>query len=467
MSNLIRIADLVLNRPLLVHPDKVPLILNVLSGRIPLIDSESIADFRAAAEARIADLPEDAQAIMRGPAPDASRFFGSSYDVDPVTGREVGLPYRRTPEGVAIISVLGALANRGTSLTGGSMSKQSYEGLKFQLAHAAADPKTTSVILDLESPGGQAIGAFEAADAVRALAEAKVVVAVPNGMAASAAFAIASGATKIVVPPTGIVGSIGVVMVHMEVSRALAKEGVTPTLIFAGAHKVDGNPLEPLSKEVRADLQAEIDQVYEMFVETVAKGRPRMTSKAVRDTEARTYMGADAVRAGLADEVGTFEDVLADLSRRGDRRASTASARGMSMANDKGASAAEANAGIPKEQHDAAVAAARAEGVAEGTKAGATAERTRIGAILSLEEAKGRQTQALAIATSTDLSAEQAKVILGASAATSAPAAARAGGSPIGIVVDDKSADKGANADALSADDIAASLNKEFGALRF
>lgn len=314
MTNLIRIAESVLNRPLLVHPDKVPLILSVLSGRIPL-DSEAIADLRERSESQIDGLPNDAQIIMRGPAPDASRFVGSSSDTDPTTGRSSSLPYRRTSQGVAIISILGGLANRGTSLQGGSMSRQSYEGIKFQLAHAGGDPKTTSVVLDLQSPGGEAIGAFEAADAVRALASKKPVIAVVNGMAASAAYAIASAASKIVTTPTGLSGSVGVVMVHADYSRALDREGVKPTMIFAGQHKVDGNPFEPLSDTVRSDLQAEVNQFYEMFVATVAKGRPGMSSKAIRETEARTFMGADAVRVGLADEVGSFETAIAELTR--------------------------------------------------------------------------------------------------------------------------------------------------------
>ncbi|TIL81578.1 MAG: S49 family peptidase, partial [Mesorhizobium sp.] len=170
--------------------------------------------------------------------------------------------------------------------------------------------------LDMHSPGGEAVGAFETAALVRDLAARKRTVAVVNGMAASAMYAIGSGATEIVTTETGISGSIGVVLLHADFSRQLDREGITPTLIHAGAHKVDGNPFEPLSDAVREDLQAEVDAFYESFLVTVAKGRGnRLTAAAARKTEARTFIGQAAVDAGIADRVGSFELVLADLTR--------------------------------------------------------------------------------------------------------------------------------------------------------
>ncbi|RWF97659.1 MAG: S49 family peptidase, partial [Mesorhizobium sp.] len=106
----------------------------------------------------------------------------------------------------------------------------------------AADPAVRSVILDMHSPGGEAVGAFETAALVRDLAARKRTVAVVNGMAASAMYAIASGANEIVTTETGIAGSIGVVLLHADFSRQLDRDGITPTLIHAGAHKVDANP---------------------------------------------------------------------------------------------------------------------------------------------------------------------------------------------------------------------------------
>jgi signal peptide peptidase SppA len=289
VSSLLHLADRVLNRPLLITPEKLAVIASVLEGRIGI----DASDLRS--------------------IPDASRFAGSSTDHDPATGSRVGLPYKRTSEGVAILPVLGSLVNRG-AWVGASSGLTSYEGLKYQLSQAAADPKTRSVLIDLDSPGGEAVGAFEAAEAVRAVAARKPVVAVVNGMAASAAYAIASGATRIITTPSGLSGSIGVVMLHADISGAMSKAGIKPTLIYAGARKVDGNPYGPLSAEVKASIQAEIDGFYDAFIATVAAGRPKLSAGAIRATEARVFIGEAAVRAGLADAIGTFESALADLA---------------------------------------------------------------------------------------------------------------------------------------------------------
>jgi signal peptide peptidase SppA len=171
-------------------------------------------------------------------------------------------------------------------------------------------------LLDVDSPGGEAIGAFEVADVVREAAQEKQVVAVVNGLMASAAYAIGSAASRIVTTSSGVSGSIGVVMLHADYSHALHERGVKPTLIHAGARKVDGNPYQPLTDDVKAELKAEVDKFYDLFVSGVARGRKRMTEKSVRETQARTFIGIDAVDAGLADSVGSFESVLADLTAK-------------------------------------------------------------------------------------------------------------------------------------------------------
>ena len=203
--SLAHIADRALNRPLLITPEKAAVIMSVLSGRIGI----------------------DAAAL----APEASRFAPNEL-VD-ARGRPTA-PYSRTPEGIGIITIAGSLVNRGAWI-GASSGLVSYEGIKAQLAAIAADSKVTSVILDLSSPGGEAVGAFETAAAVRDLAKSKHTVAVVNGMAASAAYAIASGATEIVTTETGVAGSIGVVLLHADYSAALAERAGSVCLNSFGA----------------------------------------------------------------------------------------------------------------------------------------------------------------------------------------------------------------------------------------
>lgn len=371
---LMRIADRVLNTPLLITPEKAEVITSVLSGRIG-VDS-----------------------------PEASRFVGSSVEVMP-SGAERRLPYK-VKDGVAVITIVGTLVNRGAWI-GANSGLTSYEGISHQISSAAADQSVHSIILDLHSPGGEAVGAMEAADVVRRAAKTKPVVAVVNGMAASAAYAIASGATEIVTTETGVSGSIGVILLHADFSRQLDREGITPTLIFAGAHKADGNPYGPLPESVREGLQAEVDAFYSLFVTTVAKGRgSRLSTAAARRTEARIFIGQAAVDAGVADRVGSFESVLSDLSRAKGR--STKVQKGDTrMDSTQGAPAANEDAGIPKSTHDAAVKQAgvdgHAAGVEAGKKLGSEAERGRLSAIVNADGIKGN---ALRLAAALDLAAK-------------------------------------------------------------
>ena len=164
-------------------------------------------------------------------------------------------------------------------------------------------------MLDLNSPGGEATGAMETGALVRSIAAKKPVVAFVNGMAASAGYAIAAGATTIVSTPTGAIGSIGVVMLHLDRSAALAKAGVKPTLIHAGKYKVDGTSIQALPADAKARIQKSIDGFYALFVSHVARLR-KIDPAAVMATEGGILLGQDAVAAGLADKVGDFDAAL-------------------------------------------------------------------------------------------------------------------------------------------------------------
>jgi signal peptide peptidase SppA len=192
--------------------------------------------------------------------------------------------------------------------------------------------------LDIDSPGGEAVGAFEAAALVRSVGAKKPVTAVVNGMACSAAYALASAATTIIATPSAIVGNIGVVMLHRDLSGAFEKAGVKPTLIFAGARKVDGNPYQPLPPGVRADLQNEVDQYYRMFVDCVAAGRgTKLTAAAAKATEARTYIGIDAISAGLADQIGGLDSAIVTDARRASQNSRRSSSEKIDINNIYGA----------------------------------------------------------------------------------------------------------------------------------
>jgi signal peptide peptidase SppA len=377
-----RIAAQFYNRPLLLAPHAAETISAFLMSRIGAGPrSANVSDDSGASmEVFRATETEAGAEVHRARA---SRFYGQTALDD--QGRPQ--PFRRTQDGVAIITLVGEFVNRGAWI-GASSGLISYEGTKAQITAAARDPNTKAILLDIESPGGEAIGAFEAAAVVREAAKLKPVVAVPNGMAASAAYAIASGASRIVVPPTGLAGSIGVVMTHLDFSKFLETEGVKPTLIFAGSHKVDGNPYQALPDSVRAELQAEVDDFYSQFVSTVAAGRKGLTEQRIRATEARVLKGEAAVAAGLADSVGTFEEVLADLSRGNSGRSSPSSTtmKGNRMNTSTGAPAADL---AGQQTNEKPTTAAELRGaypdlVLSIETAAASAERTRILGIAAL-----------------------------------------------------------------------------------
>ncbi len=123
------------------------------------------------------------------------------------------------------------------------------------------------VLLDIDSPGGQAAGAFDCADMIYRLRQQKPVWALCNDTACSAAMLLASACSRRLVTQTSRIGSIGVMMSHVSYAGHLAQAGVDITLIYSGAHKVDGNQFEALPAEVRQNMQQRIDAARRMFAE--------------------------------------------------------------------------------------------------------------------------------------------------------------------------------------------------------
>jgi capsid assembly protease len=301
-----QIAQRAFNTPLLVEPSKAMAFLSGLGPRITGRQLRLAGDEVAPEDVVHASLPVRAGILTNG--------LAEQYQRD-----------GRTPfamiDGIAVIEVSGVLVHRGAWI-GQSSGQTSYEGIASQLAAAASDPAVRGIALEIDSFGGEVAGVFDLADAIRVARAAKPIWAFVAEHAFSAGYALASQADRIILPRTGAIGSIGVVVMHADLSGQLSDAGVTVTLIHSGAHKVDGNPYAPLPDPVRARIQAEIDSIRSLFAETVAAGRGRrLSAEAALATEAECYRGAEAVAAGLADEVSdpasafaAFADVV---NRRG------------------------------------------------------------------------------------------------------------------------------------------------------
>jgi signal peptide peptidase SppA len=304
--------------------------------------------------------------------------------------------------GLAIIPVSGTLINR----FGGSYGYVTgYNFIRSQALAAEADPDVVGIVFDLNSYGGEAAGCFECSADLKSLIT-KPTLGVIDSNCYSACYAVGSAMDRLVATPSAGVGSIGVVMMHVDMSKALADFGYKVTYIFSGDHKVDGNPYEALPDDVRANLQANVDARRQEFAQLVADNRG-LDLKAVLDTEARSYRAEEALSLGLIDAIESpsvaVQAFLDELS------GSTPSKRKDQPMSEKSTPGSD----------DQALATANAAAEAR------TAERARISGIQSCEEAKGRETLANHLALNTDMSVDAAKAILAASpTAAATPAAA-------------------------------------------
>ena len=307
-----QIAQRAFNKPLMVDPAKA---LAFLSGLGPRITGKEITF-----EGLAVDSVDQATAALSARA----SLFGN--DLAQRHQRNGTLPFA-VVDGIAVIEIAGTLVHRGAWI-GQSSGLTSYEGIAAQLQAAVADPGVRGIALDIDSFGGEVAGAFDLADRIRAARAQKPVHAFVAEHALSAGYVLASQADRIVLPRTGAVGSIGVVALHTDMSGALDQKGIAVTLIHAGAHKIDANPYQPLPEAVHDQMQRELEVVRFLFAETVSAGRgDRLTHAAALATEAAVFRGANAIAAGLADDLA---DPVAAF------HAFAAAPRGSSSSNRKG-----------------------------------------------------------------------------------------------------------------------------------
>lgn len=296
--------------------------------------------------------------------------------------------------GLAFIPVSGSLINRfGQSwgyVTG-------YNFIRAQLAAALADDDVEGIVFDVNSYGGECAGCFELADDIFASRAIKPSIAVVDSNAYSAGYALASSANRVVLTPSGGAGSVGVVAMHVDMSKMLSDWGINIQFIHSGDHKVDGNPYEPLPDSVRAGIQSDVDESRNEFVDVVARNRG-LESKVVFDTQAKCYGAKEAMSLGLVDAVmppgKAVEAFLRELTGSESSQETV-----MSEAIKPGAEGAATQVSAPT--------------AAESRQA----ERTRIAGITGCEEAAGKSALANHLALNTELSVDDAKAILVASPA--------------------------------------------------
>lgn len=185
-----------------------------------------------------------------------------------------------------------------------------YDNITGAINEGLNDPKATSILLNINSGGGAVTGMSDTASFIEQANKVKPVKAYAEN-AASAAYRLAVATPHITVSDTGIIGSIGVLRIHTEMSKANEMAGIKTTVLRSGEFKALINPVEPLTEAALNQEQAKLDHLYKAFSKSVEAGRnlsaDHMDTKA---GQGREFIGQMGVAVGLADKVGGYDQAL-------------------------------------------------------------------------------------------------------------------------------------------------------------
>ena len=279
----------IVNRPLLITPAKLEVILSIVGSR---------ADHTI--------------------APD----FSALSHMNSVSGQEIRAETRPMnvmgeddPQTIAMVQVLGSMVARNHGWGGGDDSGlRSYRGLALDINAAAKDNSVAGIMLDIDSFGGMSAGCERLTRLIASVNAIKPVYALVDLNAYSAGYSIAAACSKIILTDrTAGVGSIGCIAIHCDMSRYHDKEGLNFTVVTFGAKKDQYSALRPLEKDEVSALQKSVLAHGMRFAETVAELRG-MKLAEVLATEAAAFAGQEAVDLGLADEICSPTEALAMLA---------------------------------------------------------------------------------------------------------------------------------------------------------
>ncbi len=267
-----RISTRLINTPLLITPEYGSVVTTVLADRIgvqPMVADDVVASYRR------------------------------PNDMDSFNSRT----------GIMTVPIVGGLVHRGDGPEAAS-GLQSYTSLHNKFEALFADNTTRGILIDFDTGGGEAAGLEELVDWLpKASKQAgKPVWGIANTSAGSAAYWLASTTDRLYGAPNSRTGSIGVYVQHVDMSKAVERRGMVVSFIYAGDHKIDGNPFGPLPENVRDSIQLSVNKLYGDFVSAVAVNR-KLDEKSVRDTQARVFGPEDARNLGLIDGVGGLGSV--------------------------------------------------------------------------------------------------------------------------------------------------------------
>ena len=201
-----------------------------------------------------------------------------------------------------------------------SETEASADNLMTALRSAFEDAGAQAVVLRINSPGGSPVQAGLVNDEVRRLKalHKKKVYAVCEEMCASAAYYIAVSADRVFVDKASIVGSIGVLMDGFGFVGTMEKLGIERRLMTAGANKGMLDPYSPLKPEQAELAQVMLDQIHQQFIKVVRQGRGKALKETPETFSGLFWNGEEAVRQGLADQIGSLDQVARDVVKAED-----------------------------------------------------------------------------------------------------------------------------------------------------
>lgn len=172
------------------------------------------------------------------------------------------------------------------------------------------DQSVRGVVLNIDSPGGTAVGAEMITRAVVRLRNEKPVVGFVGGIGASGGYMIAAATQRVITLPTAIVGAIGVISYRPVVHEALDRIGVRMRVSKSGRLKDMLSPFREPTDEEQAKEQRVLDSLYDQFVTGVAEGRDMPVEQVRELATGEVFTSADALEAGLIDGTGDLEDAV-------------------------------------------------------------------------------------------------------------------------------------------------------------
>ena len=290
MSKFARISTRLFNAPLMLRPEKAEMLCAALVDRLGIAKLDRIDGTTLGA------------AQLRQMAMDDDGWYAK-----PKTARDMYTVESR----VARVGMDGTLVHKlgGVEPYSGMIG---YDCLDRIVSDAQANKEVGATLIDADSAGGEVAGCFAFANRLRTMGArngGKPIIAFANEMTCSAAYAIASACDAVMTTDTGMVGSIGVWTMLVDMTKGLDKNGINVRMIRAGERKARGGPYEEADDETVTKLQGWVDETWHLFAEFVAANRP-ISKQAVLALEGDWFTGSDALDLGLVDAVDSPEAIF-------------------------------------------------------------------------------------------------------------------------------------------------------------